>query len=330
MRIIVLLLLVCTGVYAQSEIKNFKGTIKNSTVDSIIVEKQRGTWREAYALDKNGNFSGRLQQGLGMFDLYYGKKQITLFLGNDTDITITADANNLLETLHFEGKGIEENIYLLNIERDKAELTNKLKNGVSREELQQPANEMIEKWKSTLNNSPFQFLFKSSMGFSFARLNGKALLDELYYEIAVAKLEGNASPDFTYENYKGGTTSLSDFKGKYVYIDVWATWCGPCRGQIPYLKEIEEKYHDKNIVFISLSIDKQKDHDKWKEFVKKESLGGVQLIADKDWESDFAVAYNIKSIPRFILIDPKGNVVNADAPRPSEAALQELLNNLLK
>lgn len=330
MRIIVLLLLVCTGVYAQSEIRNFKGIIKNSTVDSIIVEKQRGNWRGAYAVDGNGHFSGRLQQGLGMFDFYYGEKEITLFLGNDTDITITADANNFIETLHFEGKGVEESIYLLNIERDKAKLTNKLKKGVSREALQQPATEMIEKWKTTLNDSPFSFLFKNSMGFSINRLDSKALLDDLYYEIVVDEMEGTPSPDFTYENHKGGTTSLADFKGKYVYIDVWATWCGPCRGQIPYLKEIEKKYHDKNIVFVSLSIDKQKDYDKWKELVTKESLGGVQLIADKDWESDFAVAYNIKSIPRFILIDPKGNVVNADAPRPSEDVLQELLDNLLK
>lgn len=330
MRIIVLLLLVCTGVYAQSEIRNFKGTIKNSTVDSIIVEKQRGNWHGAYAIDDKGNFSGRLQQGLGMFDFYYGEKEITLFLGNDTDITITADANNFIETLHFEGKGVEESIYLLNIERDKAKLTNKLKKGESREALQQPATEMIEKWKTTLNDSPFSFLFKSSMSFSINRLDSKTLLDDLYYEIAVSKMEGTPSPDFTYENHKGGTTSIKDFKGKYVYIDVWATWCGPCRGQIPYLKELEKKYHDKNIVFVSLSIDKQKDYDKWKQFVTKESLGGIQLIADKDWKSDFAVAYNIKSIPRFILIDPKGNVVNADAPRPSEGALQELLGNLLK
>ena len=330
MRVIVLLLLVCTGVYAQSEIRNFKGTIKNNTADSIIVEKQRGNWRGAYALDEKGNFSGRLQQGLGMFDFFYGEKEITLFLGNDTDITITADANNLLETLHYEGKGVEESKYLLNIERDKAELTNQLKKGVSREALQQTTTEMIDDWKTTLNNSSFSFLFKNSMGFTLNRLDGKALLDDLYYEIAIGGMEENPSPGFTYENYKGGTTSLTDFKGKYVYIDIWATWCGPCRGQIPYLKEMEEKYHDKNIVFVSLSIDKQKDHDKWKQFVTKESLGGVQLMADKDWESDFAVAYNVKSIPRFILIDPKGNVVDPDAPRPSEEALQKLLDNLLK
>lgn len=209
-------------------------------------------------------------------------------------------------------------------------MTNKLKKGVSREALQQPATEMIEKWKTTLNDSPFSFLFKNSMGFSINRLDSKALLDDLYYEIVVDEMEGTPSPDFIYENHKGGTTSLADFKGQYVYIDVWATWCGPCRGQISYLKELEKKYHDKNIVFVSLSIDKQKDYDKWKQFVTKESLGGVQLIADKDWKSDFAVAYNIKSIPRFILIDPKGNVVNADAPRPSEVALQELLDNLLE
>ncbi len=330
MKKIVLLLLAYTGVYAQSEIKNFKGTIKNSTVDSVIVENQRGTWHKGYALDKNGNFSGRLQQGLSMFTLYYGETEIPLFLGNDSDITITADAKNLIETLRFEGKGMEENTFLADMERDKAELANQLKKGVSKEALEQPASDMVDSWKARMKDKSLSFHFKTFAGYRFTQMDSKRILDELDSEIAITRMEGKPSPNFTFENHKGGTTSLTDFKGKYVYIDVWATWCGPCLKEIPHLKEIEEQYHDKNIVFVSLSIDKQADHDKWEQLVTKEALGGVQLIADKEWESDFTVSYNIKSIPRFILIDPKGNVVKADAPRPSEAALQNLLDKILK
>ncbi|MCZ8331722.1 MAG: TlpA disulfide reductase family protein [Flavobacterium sp.] len=144
------------------------------------------------------------------------------------------------------------------------------------------------------------------------------------------KLNNTKSPGFDFENHKGGKTTLESLKGKYVYIDVWATWCGPCRAEIPFLKEIEAKYHGKNIEFVSISADVQKDYDKWKNFVTEKQLGGIQLYADKNWESDFLKAFGISSIPRFILIDPNGIVVDADAARPSSPKLKEQLDKLLK
>ncbi|WP_435416424.1 TlpA family protein disulfide reductase [Polaribacter aestuariivivens] len=141
--------------------------------------------------------------------------------------------------------------------------------------------------------------------------------------------KGNPSPQFTnYENNAGGTKSLSDLKGKYVYIDVWATWCGPCIAEIPSLKKIEKEFHDKNIQFLSISIDEEKDHDKWKKMIVDRELGGMQLMADNNWESQFIEDYMIKGIPRFILLDPQGNIVTANAPRPSNEKLVTLLNEL--
>ena len=154
------------------------------------------------------------------------------------------------------------------------------------------------------------------------------LITESYNKLkTVAK--GQPSPQFdNYENFAGGTTSLSDLKGKYVYVDVWATWCGPCKREIPFLQKVEKQYHGKNIEFVSLSVDKLDDHNKWQEMVKEEELGGIQLFADKSWESDFVTGYLIKGIPRFILIDPNGNIVNSNAPRPSESKLIDLFNEL--
>jgi len=142
--------------------------------------------------------------------------------------------------------------------------------------------------------------------------------------------KGKPSPKFSnYENFKGGTTSLEDLKGKYVYIDVWATWCGPCKAEIPSLKAIEKKYHNKNINFVSISVDKAKDHDKWLKMVKEKDLKGYQLFADNDWNSDFVKEYLILGIPRFILIDPEGNIVNSNAPRPSDNnKLEDLFKSL--
>lgn len=137
-----------------------------------------------------------------------------------------------------------------------------------------------------------------------------------------------ASPKFDYENHKGGKTSLESLKGKYVYIDVWATWCGPCRKEIPSLQKVEVQYEGKNIEFVSISIDSMKDHEKWSKLVTKEQLGGIQLLADNEWDSKFIKDYGIQEIPRFILIDPNGNIVNSQAPKPSDTKLIDLLNSL--
>lgn len=139
---------------------------------------------------------------------------------------------------------------------------------------------------------------------------------------------GKPSPSFDYLNYEGGTTSLASLAGKYVYIDVWATWCGPCIREIPALLTLEKDYHEANIHFVSISIDAEKDYDKWRTMVAEKSLGGIQLFADKDWSSDFVKAYGIDGIPRFILVGPDGNIVTADAPRPSSPDIRALFDTL--
>lgn len=149
------------------------------------------------------------------------------------------------------------------------------------------------------------------------------------YEKVKKVSAGQPSPRFeNFENHAGGTTSLEDLKGKYVYIDVWATWCGPCKYEIPFLKEVEEQYHGKNIHFLSLSIDDQKDHDKWVNMVTDEELGGIQLLGDNAWETQFVQDYLINGIPHFILLDPDLNVVKYSAPRPSNPELVELFTEL--
>ncbi len=157
----------------------------------------------------------------------------------------------------------------------------------------------------------------------------KEMLTETY-EKNKGLTKGNPSPKFVnYENHKGGTTSLDDLKGKYVYVDVWATWCGPCKQEIPFLKDVEKKFHGQNIEFVSTSIDRAADHEKWENMVNTQDLGGVQLFADNDWTSKFVKDYAINGIPRFILIDPQGNIVSADAPRPSDPKLTAMLESEL-
>ncbi|AUP81725.1 hypothetical protein C1H87_22035 [Flavivirga eckloniae] len=168
----------------------------------------------------------------------------------------------------------------------------------------------------------------------FIKNNTNPLYSEKIEKIytAATKLDkGKLSPKFVnYENAAGGTTSLDDLSGSYVYIDVWATWCGPCKKEIPSLKVLEKEYHGKNIKFVSLSVDTEKAHDAWKKMVKDMELSGIQLIADKAFKSDFVSAYLINSIPRFLLIDPEGNIVDENAPRPSSEDIRPLFDKLLQ
>ncbi len=149
------------------------------------------------------------------------------------------------------------------------------------------------------------------------------------YNLLKTLTPGKASPTFTYENHKGGEISLEDLKGKVVYVDVWATWCGPCKREIPFLKQLDEDYHGKDVAFVSISIDEKKDYEAWRTMVTEKELGGYQLMADNDWKSKFVADYGIRGIPRFILIDTEGNIINSDAPRPSSSKIRETLDGLL-
>lgn len=176
---------------------------------------------------------------------------------------------------------------------------------------------------STVNKEIFDFINKNVTDEKVKEAAKKA------YDVATKLTSGSPSPKFSnYENFNGGTTSLDDFKGKVTYIDIWATWCLPCRGEIPALKELEKKFHGKDVAFVSISIDQNKDE--WKEFVKSEDLKGVQLFAENAFESQFIQDYGIRQIPTFIIIDKEGKIVNADARRPSSDEITGLLEGLLK
>lgn len=150
------------------------------------------------------------------------------------------------------------------------------------------------------------------------------------YDNAVSYTDNTPAPPFSYTDIWGKPVSLESLKGKYVYIDVWATWCGPCKAEIPHLKKVEAFYADKNIQFVSISVDEQQHKAKWKEYVTKNKLGGIQLITDAAFETSFIKRMSINSIPRFILIDPAGKIVSADALRPSNEKLKTMLSELLQ
>ena len=328
MKNLVLMLLLGIGIAsAQSETVNIKGQINNRNSDSIVIQGPK-KFRQVVRLDPNGNFTASLNTTTGLHRLFDGSEQTFLYLKNGYDLTLNMDAAQFDESIVYTGTGANENNVLAqqglaNERFDTAFYTFEEDTDFT------TALELREKEFSALVAAkPLDPDFKSYIENTFSQDNEH--FTEMYTGIkAIRKLPGTISADYDFENHKGGRSKLSELRGKYVYIDIWATWCGPCRQEIPHLKRIEALYHGKNIEFVSISIDVAKDHEKWRKFVTDKQLGGTQLFADKDWNSDFITAYGVKSIPRFLLIDPQGSIISADAARPSDPLLQQQLDKLL-
>ena len=326
-KIFLLVFFTVAGVYAQADKVKFAAQIQNRNSDSLVI-RSRG-FSKTLKADKKGKFADTFEVQPGLYQLFDGTESTTLYLKNGYDLSLTMDAKQFDESIKYKGKGEKENNFLAKKALDSETFFNSLDSAQDVAGFTALIDGYVKKSETaaadTTLDENFRTILKAQAQQEKQQLNAMA-----QKAVANKKMNGSASPAFNYENFKGGTTKLEDFKGKYVYVDVWATWCGPCRQEIPFLQKVEEKYHGKNIVFTSISVDEDKDHDKWKKMVGDKSLGGVQLFADKNWQSDFITAYGINSIPRFILIGPDGKVVDADAKRPSDPALQAQLDKLLK
>ena len=137
--------------------------------------------------------------------------------------------------------------------------------------------------------------------------------------------EGDTAKDFQAYNIKNQVISLSSFKGKVIYIDLWATWCVPCLQELPFLDSLKMKYiNNPNIIFISLCIDERTAD--WEKELQKRNLGGIQLLAN----SRQMLPYKIYAIPRAIIIDKNFKVLMMNGPMPSNPRLKDYLDGLLR
>jgi thiol-disulfide isomerase/thioredoxin len=154
---------------------------------------------------------------------------------------------------------------------------------------------------------------------------------ELADFILTINAAGTGEPGFNFDGTtpEGKVVKFSDFRGKVVVVDVWATWCGPCKTELPHLKKLKEEMIGKDVIIIGYSIDEQKNIEKWRQFVKDEGLTGVQIIGPDGFKSPVCVEYKINAIPRFMVFDKEGNIVSIDSPRPSNPELKRLIEKYL-
>ncbi len=145
----------------------------------------------------------------------------------------------------------------------------------------------------------------------------------------LALLPGKDAPDFSGKTMDGKTLSLKDLKGKIIYVDVWATWCAPCRAEFPFSKHLAKQFKDNNeVVFLYSSIDDLSKKDKWVKMVNEnKDLLGIQILQQ---DENMEKAYLMRGVPHYILIDQDGKIVNADAPRPSSGKVENEIRKLLR
>ncbi|MEZ4857739.1 MAG: TlpA disulfide reductase family protein [Flavobacteriaceae bacterium] len=314
----------------EKEYVSFSGKISHKNSDSIKIRNKE--YSKTILVNEEGSFSDTLQLKPAIYTFTDGVEATQIFLKNGYEIHMTLDTEMFDESIKYEGIGADNNAFLA----EKALLEETLFDL----DIEMYTQETLEKKLAEIETQLTQFVTsKPDLDTLVINASKKSIQSNIKgYQGYLSELitlrenlpAGTPSPIFEeYENHAGGTTSLSDLKGKYVYVDVWATWCGPCKVEIPFLKQVEKEFHDKNIAFVSISIDETKDHEKWKTMVTEKELSGVQLFADNNWDSKFVREYYINGIPRFILIDPNGTIVTPDAPRPSSPKLRELLKRLL-
>lgn len=118
---------------------------------------------------------------------------------------------------------------------------------------------------------------------------------------------GAEAPDFTMKNLDGEPVSLSDFKGKVVLIDFWASWCGPCRKDNPHVVELYNKYKADGFEILGVSLDKTQD--RWEQAVAKDKLTWTHVSDLKGWQNAVAQIYSVKSIPHTVLLDKEGKII---------------------
>ncbi len=139
-------------------------------------------------------------------------------------------------------------------------------------------------------------------------------------------MPGKEVPDFSFINIEGDSVKLSDLRGDLVYIDIWATWCGPCIAEHPHWDKMKEEYKDQPISFLTVSIDD--NLEPWEKMVKSKNMEGLQWLAENGWKSEIAQHFMVNAIPRFLLLDKEGKVIDPSAERPSGDIRTMIDNNL--
>ncbi len=142
----------------------------------------------------------------------------------------------------------------------------------------------------------------------------------------LANWVGKEAPDFSMPDITGKEVKLSSFRGKYVLVDFWASWCAPCRQENPNLVKAYQQFKDKNFTVLGVSLDRPGQKDKWIKAINDDKLAWTNISDLQFWNSPVVALYGFDGIPFNVLVDPQGKVIGQALRGPM---LEQKLNDVL-
>ena len=287
-----------------------------------------------------------------LFNLYLGYKYVSFFLDN-SDIAINGHIDSL-QFLRIENAKANAAYQIVKPMLDsltEASYEAFLETDANKKKTEKQKNDDIDlfwKMQDYVKNAALDFIIKNKQSVVSPYLARKffaenyQILDSLYgnYDFSESKNEnelyikqrlekmksvqpGKSAPDFIQSDTSGNQYQLSAFRGKYVLLDFWASWCGPCRAETPNLMKAYHLYKDKGLEIISVSVDE--DKRKWKDAIIKDGMIWIQLSDEKGWKNIAARMYDVSAVPSIFLIDKEGRII---AKKLRGEALQQKLKEI--
>ena len=178
------------------------------------------------------------------------------------------------------------------------------------------ANEILEKIPNKISNRQHNIEVMQKINFNINNALSKAVIEV-----------NSIAPDFTAPDPEGNQITLSEILGKVTILDFWASWCRPCRVENPNFVKLYDKYHEKGLNIISVSLDRENQKSRWIKAIEKDNLSWYNVSNLKYWQDPVALMYNITSIPATFILDDKGTII---ATRLRGSALEKKIDELFE
>jgi len=247
-----------------------------------------------------------------------------LVISKNSKIALAIDEKELFESIDYSGNFKLSNNFLAYSKKYQNQLSEMVRNGIEQEALEiliHEKGDLINEKGISLNIVDSLRTYVKVKFSEFSDIIKQKNTKYLYKESLVHAIGNN----FSFIDIDNNNISLKDFQGKYLYIDVWATWCKPCKVEYVFLKQLEEHFSNNNDELQIISISTDREFDKWEKYITKSSIEGTQLYSGA--KSDFVKFYDIGALPRFIFLDKEGRVISPEEIRPSNPELLKKLES---